>query len=171
LKKNTAYFVETIAAESGQAMKPAPTFYEPRRIMSTVLRGKLRESYERIANIAAYNTLHDGRNENWQHVKVGQPAAIPIDFLVTLPDKARSFISLRPASGGNFDILSDGIPIGAISKSGVSLTLKPEPFGPGFARLGIIRVHATAGSDPGVTEINAHLNGGTSYKITVVVKQ
>ncbi len=124
-----------------------------------------------VANIAAYNTLHDGRNENWQHVKIGQPAAIPIDFLVTLPDKARSFISLRPVSGGNLDILSDGIVIGAISKSGVPLMLKPEPFGPGFARLGVIRVHAAAGSIPGVAEINAHLNGGTSYKVTVLVEQ
>ncbi len=124
-----------------------------------------------VANIAAYNTLHDGRNENWQHAKVGQPATIPLDFLVTLPDKARSFISLRPASGGNLDILSDGMPIGTISKSGVPLTLKPEPFGPGFARLGILRVHATAGSEPGVAEIDARLNGGTSYKITVVVEQ
>ncbi len=124
-----------------------------------------------IANVAAYNTLHNGRNENWQHVKAGQQATLPIDFLVTLPDKARSFISLRPASGGNLDILSDGMPIGAISKSGVPLTLKPEPFGPGFARLGIIRVHATAGSEPGVAEIDAHLEGGTSYKITVLVER
>ena len=124
-----------------------------------------------VANIAAYNTLHDGRNENWQRVKVGQPAAIPIDFLVTLPDKARSFISLRPASEGSLDILSDGMPIGAISKSGVPLTLKPEPFGPGFARLGIIRLYVTAGSEPGVAEIDAHLNGGTSYKITVLVER
>jgi hypothetical protein len=124
-----------------------------------------------VANIAAYNTLHDGRNENWQHVKVGQPVAIPIDFLVTLPDKARSFISLRSAAGGSLDILSDGKPIGAISKSGVPLTLKPEPFGPGFGRLGIIRLHATAGSESGVAEIDAHLNGGTSYKITVLVEQ
>ena len=124
-----------------------------------------------VANIAAYNTLHGGRNENWQHVKAGQPAAIPIDFLVTLPDKARSFISLRLASEESLDILSDGMPIGAISKSGVPLTLKPEPFGPGFARLGIIRLHATAGPEPGVAEIDAHLNGGTSYKITVVVEQ
>jgi len=124
-----------------------------------------------VANIAAYNTLHDGRNESWQHVKVGQPTAIPIDFLVTLPDEARSFISLRPASGGSLDILSDGKPIGSISKKGVPLTLKREPFGPGFARLGIIRIHGTAGSKPGVGEIDAHLDGGTSYKITVLVEQ
>jgi hypothetical protein len=124
-----------------------------------------------VANIAAYNTLHNGRNENWQRVKVGQPAAMPIDFLVTLPDKARSFISLRPSSGGSLEILSDGTPIGAILKSGVPLTLKPEPFGPGFARLGIIRLHVTAGSEPGVAEIDAHLTGGTSYRITVLVEQ
>ncbi len=124
-----------------------------------------------VANIAAYNTLHDGRNENWQHVKVGQTAAIPIDFLVTLPDKTRSFISLRPASGENLDILSDGMTIGAISKSGVPFTMKPDPFGPGFARLGIIGVHVTAGPEPGAAEIDAHLNGGTSYKITVLVER
>jgi hypothetical protein len=124
-----------------------------------------------VANIAAYNTLHGGRNENWQHVKVGQPVAMPIDFLVTLPDKSRSFISLRPASGGTLEILSDGTPIGTISESGVPLTLKPEPFGPGFARLGIIRLNVTAGSEPGAAEINAHLNGGTNYRITVLVEQ
>jgi len=124
-----------------------------------------------VPNVAAYNTLHGGRNENWQHVKVGEPSAMPIDFLVTLPDKARSFISLRPASGGTLEILSDGMPIGVISKSGVPITLKPEPFGPGFARLGIIRLYVTAGSEPGVAEIEAHLNGGTNYRITVLVEQ
>ncbi len=96
-----------------------------------------------VPNIAAYNQLHEGRNEDWQHVKTGQTAALPIDLLVTLPDKARSFISLRPATGGALEILSDGVPIGLITQRGVPVTFKPQSFGPGFARLGIVRFYVT----------------------------
>jgi hypothetical protein len=124
-----------------------------------------------VPNIAAYNTLHEGRNENYQHVKIGQTSTLPIDFLVTLPDKCRSFIGLRPTPDGNLEITSDGVPIGTIKKQGVPLTLKPEPFGPGFARLGIIRVHATAGSVPGEAWIEARLVGGTSYTIRIIVER
>ena len=102
-----------------------------------------------VPNVAAFNQLHEGRNEDWQHVKMGQTAPLPIDLLITLPDKARSFIALRTAAGGNLEILSDGVPIGTVSQRGVPVTLKPEPFGPGFARLGIVRFHVTAGSQPG----------------------
>ena len=124
-----------------------------------------------VPNIAAYNTLHEGRNENWQHVKAGQAGLLPVDFLVTLPDKCRSFVALRPMPDGNLEITSDGTPIGMITKRGVPLTLKPEPFGPGFARLGIIRFHVTAGSAPGDAEIEGKLIGGTSYTIKVVVEK
>jgi hypothetical protein len=123
-----------------------------------------------VPNIAAYNTLHEGRNENWQRVKVGKSAVLPIDMLVTLPDNARSFISLRSTTGGDFDILSDGKPIGTIKRRGVPLALKPEPFGPGFARLGILRYYVTAGSVPGTAEIDAELLGGARYTITVIVE-
>jgi hypothetical protein len=75
-----------------------------------------------LPNIAAYNQLHEGRNEDWQHVKMGETAALPIDLLVTLPDKARSFIMLRPATGGTLEILSDGVPIGTITQRGVPVT-------------------------------------------------
>lgn len=123
-----------------------------------------------VPNVAGYNQLHDGRNENWQHVKVGQEAALPVDLLVTLPDKNRSFVALRPAADGNLEIISDGMPIGKISHSGVPLTLKPVAFGPGYARLGIIRFKVTADSTPGTGEIEARLNGGTSYRIQVIVE-
>jgi hypothetical protein len=123
-----------------------------------------------VPNIAGYNQLHEGRSENWQHVKVGQTATLPIDLLVNLPDKARSFISLRPIPSGHLEILSDGKPIGTITRRGVPVTLKPLPFGPGFARLGILRYSVTAGSLPGVSEIIAQLQGGTSYTITVIVE-
>ena len=124
-----------------------------------------------VPNIAAYNELHEGRNESWQHVKTGQATALPIDLLVTLPDKCRSFIALRPAAEGSLEITSDGAPIGTITGRGVPLTLKPKPFGPGFARLGIIRFYVTAGSTPGLAEIHAQLQGGTLYSIQVVVEQ
>jgi hypothetical protein len=124
-----------------------------------------------VPNVAAYNTLHDGRNENWQHVKTGQEAALPIDLLVTLPDKARSSISLRPTKEGNFEILSDMAPIGTITRRGVPVTLKPEPFGPGFARLGLIRYYVTAGPKPGIAQIDAQLKGGTRYTINVIVER
>ena len=124
-----------------------------------------------VPNIAAYNTLHEGRDENWQHVKTGQPAILPVDLLVTLPDKCRSFIALRPTTEGGLEITSDGAPIGAITRRGVPLTLKPEPFGPGFARLGITRFYVTAGSTPGNAQIEARLNDGTSYTIQVIVER
>ncbi len=123
-----------------------------------------------VPNIAAYNQLHHGQNENWQHVKVGQTIPLPIDLLITLPDANRCFMSLRPNEGGDLDILSDGKPIGTITKKGVPLSLKPEPFGPGYARLGIVRYHVTAGTKPGNAEIVATLLNGNSYAITVVVE-
>ena len=123
-----------------------------------------------LPNIAAYNQLHEGRNENWQHVKSGQTATLPIDLLITMPNDCRSFMMLRPTPGGDMDILSDGKPIGMITRHGVPVTLKPEPFGPGFARLGVVRFHITGGPTPGVAEIEARLQGGTNYIITVVVE-
>jgi len=123
-----------------------------------------------VPNVAAYNQLHEGRNEDWQHVKTGQTAPLPIDLLITLPDKARSFISLRPTGEGNLEILSDGAPIGMVMRRGVPVALKPEPFGPGFARLGIVRFYATAGANPGLAEIDAQLQGGPRYTIRVVVE-
>jgi hypothetical protein len=124
-----------------------------------------------VPNVAAYNQLHEGRNEEWQHVKMGQTAPLPIDLLITLPDKARSFIALRPSAGGNLEILSDGAPIGTISRRGVPVTLKAEPFGPGFARLGIVRFQVTAGSQPGAASIDAQLQGGTRYTLQVIVER
>ena len=121
--------------------------------------------------IAAYNQLHRGDNENWQHIVAGETAPFPIDLLVTLPDNARSFIALRPAAGGNLEILSDGVAIGAITQRGVPVTLKPESFGPGFARLGIVRFRVTGGSAPGVAEIDAQLQGGPRYTLHVVVER
>ena len=124
-----------------------------------------------VPNVAAYNQLHAGHDENWQRVKAGQVASLPIDILVTLPDKARSAISLRQAARGGLDILSDGQPIGTVTASGVPVTLKPGPFGPGYSRLGIARFHVTAGSSPGMAGIRAQLQGGTSYDFTIVVEQ
>ena len=124
-----------------------------------------------VPNIAGYNTLHSGRNENYQHIKAGQQAGLPINFLVTLPDKARSFISLRPMQDGNLEIMSDGSPIGTIRKRGVPVMLAPEPFGPGYARLGIVQFYITAGPTPGEAEIEGRLTGGTSYTIKVAVER
>jgi len=123
-----------------------------------------------VPNVAAYNQLHQSRNEDWQHVKADQTAPLPIDLLVTLPDKARSFISLRSAADGNLEILSDGVPIGTITRRGVPVTLKPESFGPGFARLGIVRFYVTAGSASGLAEIDAQLQGGPRYTFHVLVE-
>ena len=81
----------------------------------------------------------------------------------------RSVVNLQPAPDGNLKILSDGKPIGSIRSQGVPVTLTPESFGPGYSRLGIIRVHAKAGSKPGTAEIIAALDGGTEYKISLIV--
>jgi hypothetical protein len=123
-----------------------------------------------VPNVAAYNQLHEARNENWQRVKVGQAAGLPIDILVTLPDTGRSAISLKPVAGGGLEILSDGKPIGTVALSGAPVSLKPEPFGPGYSRLGIARFHVTAGTTPGMASIKAQLNGGPTYDFVVVIE-
>jgi hypothetical protein len=120
-------------------------------------------------NIAAYNQLHQSKDEDWQHVKAGEEALLPIDFLVTLPDAPRSTVSLK-TSDSTVLILSDGKPIGSIKTEGVPVTLTPEAFGPGFARLGIIRVHAKAGNKTGLAKIIAKLDEGTSYPISLIVE-
>ena len=121
-----------------------------------------------LPNVAAYNQLHQSKDEDWQHVKAGEEALLPIDFLVTLPDAPRSVVSLKAGDGG-LSMLGDGKPIGSIKTEGVSVTLTPEAFGPGFSRLGIIRVHAKAGTTPGVAKIIATLTGGTSCIINLIV--
>ena len=123
-----------------------------------------------VPNVAAYNQLHNGRNENWQRVKVGHETSLPIDVLVTLPDSCRSAISLKPASGGGLEILSDGKAIGTVTLSGVPITLKPEPFGPGYSRLGIARFHVTAGSTIGSAGITVQLTGGPAYEFVMVIE-
>lgn len=123
-----------------------------------------------VPNVAAYNQLHPGKDEDWQHVNAGEAATLPIDFLVTLPDECRSSFSLKPTGDRTLEILSDGKPIGSITANGVPVTLTPQPFGPGYARLGIVEVHAKAGSTPGTAKIVAALNGGTQYTIHLVVE-
>ena len=122
-----------------------------------------------VPNVAAYNQLHQGRNEDWQHMRAGEETALPIDLLLNLPGNSRSAISLRPAEGGALAILRDGKPIGLISATGVPVTLAPEAFGPGYARLGIVRVHAKAGATKGPAEIVASLDGGAAYTIHIFV--
>ena len=120
--------------------------------------------------VAAYNQLHEGRNEDWQHVKTGQTAPLPLDLLITLPDKARSSMELRVVIGGNLEVLSDGVAIGTITRRGVPVTLKQESFGPGFARLGIVRFYVTGGSVAGIAEIDAQLQGGPRYTFHILVE-
>ena len=120
-------------------------------------------------NVAAYNQLHQSKDENWQHVRVGEEAPLPIDLLVTLPDSSRSVISLGAGERG-LDILRDGTRIGSITTKGVPVTLTPVTFGPGFSRLGIVEIHAKAGMTPGTSEVVAALDGGTQYVIHLVVE-
>jgi hypothetical protein len=124
-----------------------------------------------VAVVAAYKQLHQDRNEDWQHVKVGQTASLPIDLLMTLPEKARSSMELHPVTGGNFEILSDEVPIGTVTQRGVPVTLEPEPFGPGFACLGIVCLYVTGGLKPGLAEIDAQLHGGPRYTLHVFVER
>jgi len=121
-------------------------------------------------NVAAYNQLHQNKDEDWQHVKPGEEAPLPIDFLVTQPNEARSSLTLSAENEHDLRILSDGKPIGSITEKGVPVTLAPQPFGPGYARLGIVEVHARAGTTSGTAEIVAALSGGTQYVIHLVVE-
>jgi hypothetical protein len=123
-----------------------------------------------VPNVAAYNQLHQSKDEDFQRVKPGAEAPLPIDFLVTLPGESRSSITLTPASGSSLSILSDGKPIGSITTKGVPIVLSSQPFGPGFARLGIVEVHAKAGMTPGTAQIIAALDGGTQYVINLIVE-
>ena len=50
------------------------------------------------------------------------------------------------------------------------MTLTPQMFGPGLARLGIIEVHAKAGDTPGTAQITAALDGGPQYKINLIIE-
>lgn len=122
-----------------------------------------------LPNVAAYNQLHQSKDEDWQHVKAGEEALLPIDFLVTLPNASRSVISLKTTDAG-LSVLKDGRPIGSITTQGVPVALTPQAFGPGYSRLGIVEVHAKAGSTPGVAQIVASLDGGTRYAIHLVVE-
>lgn len=123
-----------------------------------------------LPSISAYNQLHQGKDEDWQRVKAGGEAALPIDFLVTLPNDTRSSLSLKPIDGGSLSILSDGKPIGSIKTTGVPISLTPQMFGPGYARLGIVEVHAKAGSTPGNAQIKAAMDGGDDYTISLIVE-
>jgi hypothetical protein len=137
--------------------------------LSGTTKATARITAKAVPNVAAYNQLHQSKDEDWQRVKVGEAAALPIDFLVTLPDVSRSVISLKAGDAG-LSILRDGKPIGSITTRGVPVALTPQMFGPGFSRLGIIEVHAKAGSKPGVAEVVASLDGGTQYTIHLVVE-
>ena len=123
-----------------------------------------------VPNIAAYNQLHGGQDEDWQRVGTGEDAPIPIDFLATLPDQPRASLSLAESGDGGLTILADGKPVGSISATGAPVTLTPHSFGPGYARLGIIEVRAKAGSAPGMAQIVAELHGGPQYVIHLVIK-
>jgi hypothetical protein len=123
-----------------------------------------------LPNVAAYNQLHQGKDEDWQRLKAGTPASLPIDFLVTLPAAPRTSVSLKATGDGSLTILGDGQPIGSIKTTGVPITLEPQAFGPGFARLGIVEVHATAGMTAGTAQIVAALDDGTHYAIHLIVE-
>ncbi len=123
-----------------------------------------------VPNIAAYNQLHQSKDEDWQRLKTGMEAPLPIDFLVTLPDATRTSITLTPASGSSLRILSDGKPIGSIMTKGVPIVIRSQPFGPGFARLGIVEIRAKAGTTPGTAQIIAALDGGRQYVINLIVE-
>ena len=79
--------------------------------------------------------------------------------------------ALYPAQAAGSLIVIDGKPIGSITTKGVPVTLKPQMFGPGYARLGIIQVHAKAGNTPGTAQIVAALQGGTEYVINLIIEQ
>lgn len=123
-----------------------------------------------VPNVAAYNQLHPGKDEDWQRVKAGTDAPLPIDFLVTLPDNSRSVISLAAAERG-LRILRDDEPIGSITARGAPVTLTPVALGPGFSRLGIVEVRAKAGMTPGTAEVVAALDGGARYVIHLVIEE
>jgi hypothetical protein len=123
-----------------------------------------------VPNIAAYNQLHQSKDEDWQRLKPGTETPLPIDFLVTLPEESRSSITLTPASGSSLSILSDGKPIGSITTKGVPIVIWSQPFGPGFARLGIVEIRAKAGTTPGTAQVIAALDGGPQYAINVIVE-
>jgi hypothetical protein len=116
-----------------------------------------------IEPIAAGPAEHPG-------LKAGTQASLPIDFLVTLPAAPRTSVSLKAVGDGSLTILGDGQPIGSIKTTGVPITLEPQAFGPGFARLGIVEVHATAGMTAGTAQIVAALDDGTHYAIHLLVE-
>jgi hypothetical protein len=102
-------------------------------------------------NIAAYSQPHARGNENWQRVKVGQEAPLPLDWLVTLPNEARASLALPPAREGRLTITADGMPIGTIGSRGASSSV-------------------VAGEEPGKAEIEAKLDSGPRYVIHILIE-
>ena len=47
--------------------------------------------------------------------------------------------------------------------------MTPQMFGPGYARLGIIELHAKAGTTQGNAQIEAKLDGGSQCVINLVI--
>ena len=65
--------------------------------------------------------------------------------------------------------MSDGKLIGSIRSQGVPVTLTPEFLALAIPDLEFIRFRAKAGSQPGIAEIIAVLEGGTAYKMNLIV--
>ena len=125
----------------------------------------------RVPHIAQYNQLHESRDEDYQHVQPGQAVPLPIDLLVTRNDEPRATLQLAKRLDGGLNIVADGKPIGKIEPHGVPVTLTPHPFGPGFARLGIVEFTVQAGQSAGAADIEAELDGGTGTTLHVLVGQ
>jgi Zn-dependent alcohol dehydrogenase len=116
----------------------------------------------------AYQLLHRAaRVQQGQRVLVHGAAGAVGQALLTLGRMAG--LELSPEADGKLTILSDGKSIGSIWSDGVPVTLTPESFGPGFARLGIVRVHARARDQAGSAEVVASLDGGIKYRIKLIV--
>lgn len=127
---------------------------------------------QRVPTIAQYNQLHPGQaDEDWQHLQPGEKTAVPVDLLITRNDAPRATLQLAKRPDGGLNVVADGKAIGTIESSGVPVTLIPHPFGPGFARLGLVEYEVQAGETPGAAEIEAKLDGGNSTTIHIFVGQ
>ena len=57
-----------------------------------------------LPNVASYNQLHQGLNEDWQHVQRGKETPLPIDFLVNLPNDSLAGPAVTMTSAGAFPL-------------------------------------------------------------------
>jgi hypothetical protein len=129
------------------------------------LRGRTHSAEEAVrieaaprAQLAPFNAMHDGRNEDWQTVHIASRASTDADFLYTdergdhPANLTLQTVGERPTRAS---VMLDGARIGEIIASrGLVLVPQAAPRG------GVVRVGVLASRTPGSATVTARLSNG-----------